>query len=624
MYIVWLTARAWKRCHGNRRSLRRRLARDPALKVDVILSRAIGFFGLAILLGGVYMGATSSKVLGQHSALLGLLLSAAWPVDVGLMVGALTLGMVLSQVRYKGTGGHLVQRYLLRHGRLVPVAVIGLISNLYLLLVLFSDTFLHAVPLPVIWGSLFSTLLLVGVVIWSFWGTVQGLNPQLIDSLRHEAHREMAVRAITHELYSVAFQRVLEQQFGLYGISVVNVSLSRDMFQVLRGGYLRHMWLWRVWRFGAPKRTPGLNLQNGSIYLRVGQRIRPRQYLGSSSGSSLLTTVRSGSILWLTNNTVESAQVLREEMIRAKTAVEFGNDGPDALLDALSLFQTVVRASALVDDGQSLGELRRFLSSYKFALTDAVREGPLASHYIQHVSSELNRYLDDVQTAYLLEVVPTLGALNRSPQLLNSLKLYLSLICPAQLRETPEQADNIVKVSWAVMKVWIGPSGDFVGGTATEWSDIFSLWPWLYGEPIASILEEMRTGSMAQLLAFWLFEARSGRDTPLASVFKAFGNRLNLHLLSKQIYQVTQMASGDPTDALHLLNAPFYEWRRGTEVHGPVTRPLPGTELLEGLMLVHAATKILQRVPLTGEESRLFRETRSADIFGVYLPDEAP
>ena len=151
MYIVWLTARAWKRCHGNRRSLRRRLARDPALKVDVILSRAIGFFGLAILLGGVYMGATSSKVLGQHSALLGLLLSAAWPVDVGLMVGALTLGMVLSQVRYKGTGGHLVQRYLLRHGRLVPVAVIGLISNLYLLLVLFSDTFLHAVPLPVIW-----------------------------------------------------------------------------------------------------------------------------------------------------------------------------------------------------------------------------------------------------------------------------------------------------------------------------------------------------------------------------------------------------------------------------------------------------------------------------------------
>lgn len=111
MSIISVSGRAHARAREKLASANGLLALKWTLHIDAIFAVATPYISLLVTLAGLMLSILLPINITNQSSFPPAVLATAWPVDVGLMVGALTLGMVRIQTPYNGPGRAIFYKF---------------------------------------------------------------------------------------------------------------------------------------------------------------------------------------------------------------------------------------------------------------------------------------------------------------------------------------------------------------------------------------------------------------------------------------------------------------------------------------------------------------------------------
>lgn len=360
-----------------------------------MFAAAAPYLALLVIVAGLLLSLLLPTNIDSTSSFPTAVLATAWPVDVGLMVGALTLGMVRIQTQYNGPARGVVYKYALHQARLIPVVWIGATSNGLLLMLLLDWLYRNGVSWTMIDLSLATTGALIIASVWSFIGTVQSMNPLNELKLKENALREMVAQAVLRMSYVIAFREVLTDILEPLHIVVpeIEIALDSNTFKNFRAGYIRHVWFWRL---DAVKTRLDLNslppkeLENGvaGLFIPVDRQLKRGQFLGMRILRDL-DVLRQHTVMWLGRASNKRIETLRNEVIRLLDNIGRNPDGDvEVLDDLLAILRLLTEAVIQVEINAS-----RWIPVFDGALhqaAQAISGRKLQEYLVKYLITNLN------------------------------------------------------------------------------------------------------------------------------------------------------------------------------------------------------------------------------------------
>ena len=450
--ITSISGHARARAKTQRSLVSKFLARDWSIRFDAFVTMTIPYLAVIAIIIGAIVGIRLPPLVGPRTQFPTEILAIAWPVDVGLMVGALTLGMVRLQSQYEGPARPVVYRYGVNQARLTPVAWIGATGNSFLLILLADWLYRNDVSWTLVNMSLAATGVLIIVSVWAFIGTVQAMSPTNESKLTENALRELVELAIQRMVYVIAFRDVLKELMAPLSIVVpeVEIALDNNTFKSFGDGYVRQVWFWGLEAVKEELQLGTLSsheLATGiaALTIPVDRRLKRGQFLGTTNTRDL-EGLRQHTVIWLTGSGNNRIEALRDEVMRLLRHVERNPDGDSGVLSALLTLQRlligVTKEAAL--------DVSRWIPVFDAAfyrITQAVSGHKLEEDFLRDLMSNLNREPSDAQAAYAIKMLSAVPALQKSDLVIGALRDYLELLCPAQIREYPAWESVILQIT---------------------------------------------------------------------------------------------------------------------------------------------------------------------------------